>query len=233
MRTKIARPTVAGVIDELRTQSGPAATIALRGIKEALPVLVVKAVAGQLVGAYGVFDRVLRQAFIALTPVSTTLQGWVPRRMAVDNSARSAVAAMLVGLIFASIIVPLFTLLGAPLITWLSAGTLRPSAMETALCGSAIATSMLILLIGHACLVPLGSIRGIIYGNCAGIVSTLIALPVALKIDSSVASALTAVVLANVVQLGVLAGIMGRRIVIGRRSTGRHVCDSAAGATPQ
>ncbi|GJF11104.1 hypothetical protein NGTWS0302_05310 [Mycolicibacterium cyprinidarum] len=200
---------------ELRTQIGPAGTVALRGIREAIPVLVVQAVAAELVGAYGLFDRLLRQAFVALTPISTTLQGWVPRRMAIDNNARSAVTAMLVGLIIASVTIPLFALLASPLITWLSAGTTTPTIAEASLCGAAISTSMLISVIGHACLVPLGSIGGVIFGNVAGIFSVLIALPLTLSLDDSVTGALAAVVLANVVQIIVQLAVMRHRIAKG------------------
>lgn len=210
--TQLGRSTASDFLVELRTQIGAAGTVALRGIREALPVLVVQAVASELVGAYGLFDRLIRQAFIALTPVTTTLQGWVPRRMAIDNSARPALAAMLVGLTIASVGIPLFALLGGPFVTWISAGTTSPSISETILCGAAISTSMLVSVVGLACLVPLGSIAGVIFGNLAGIATVLIALPAVLLWDSAVTSALAAVVLSNVVQLAVQLAAMKKRV---------------------
>jgi hypothetical protein len=206
------RLTLSNFCAEIRTQFKPAGTIVLRGIREALPVLAVQAIAAELVGAYGLFDRLLRQMFILWKPVSTTLQGWVPRRMARDGNARPAVAAMYAGLVIASLTMPLFVLLGSPLIKWLSAGTMEPTVAETSLFGAAISTSMLISVIGLACLVPLGSIGGVIFGNVVGIIGLLVALPLMLTLDSSVTSALAAIVLANVVQTVALLAVMKRRI---------------------
>jgi hypothetical protein len=166
-------------------------------------VLVVTAVAAELLGAYGLFDRIQRQAVTALGPVILTLQGWVPRRIAADASARSAVAAMLAGFAGVPAVVLIFTLVGPPIIGWLSAGTLRPTFAQTLLFAIVIATNMLIQIILYACLVPLGGIAGVISSNLAGIIGIVVAIPVMSALERSVTYLLGALVIGNVVQIGV------------------------------
>ena len=192
---------VTGVIAELRTQLLPTVSAVIRGGTNALPVFVVTAVAPGLLGAFGVFDRLQRQATPALSPVISTLQGWVPRRMAADSSARPVVAALVASFAGAAALVLIFVWLGGPLISWLAAGKLKPTFGEVFLCGLVIATSMLIHVVAYACLVPLAGIRRVIPGDVVGIVTTLIALPIMLILESSVASALGALAIGNVSQL--------------------------------
>lgn len=215
--------SVSGLRAELRVQRGPAAASVLRGARDALPVLAVTAVAAGLVGAFGVFDRVQRQALGALAPMTSALQGWVPRRIAAENSARPALAAMWAGVAGSLVIVMLFALLGSPLIRWLSANTLEPSFAEVLLCGGVIATSILMQIISYVCLVPLGAIRGVILANVFGLVVIVVAIPVILSIERSVAYALGALLIGNVAQLIVQILTMRRQIVRGsylRRTEG-------------
>lgn len=195
------RPISTSVLAELRNQLAPAASSLLRGGRDALPVLMVTAVAADLIGAYGVFDRVGRQANNALTPVTATLQGWVPRRMAADANARPAVAAAVAGVAVAAVIFVSFMLLGGPLIRWLAAGTLRPTFAEILLLGAAIAINMLMQVINNACLVPLGGIRAAILSNLTGITAICISLTVLLLHEKSLVWALSALVSAYVIQL--------------------------------
>lgn len=201
---------VTRVRGELRKQLGPAASSVLRGCRDALPVLVVTAVAAELVGAFGVFDRIVRQALGVMSSVTSTLQGWVPRRMATEGGARPAVAAMLVTLAMALAVLLLFTWFGAPVIRWLAAGMLTPTFAEIVLCATVIATSIVIQVVAYACLVPLGVIRGVIWSALVGIVGILVATPIMLSAQQSVAYALAAVVIANVVQLVVQLWLFGR-----------------------
>lgn len=191
----------AGVRAEFRRQLGPATASVLNGGREALPVLVVTAVAAGLVGAYGVFDRAGRQASNALAPMTSTLQGWVPRRVANSNSARPAVAAMLVGFVAATAILVLFTLLGSPLIRWLAAGQLAPTFNEIFLFSAAIAINMQIQVINFACIVPLRGAIGVFWSNLAGVVAIPAALVVMLSLEQSVSYALGAIVIGYFVQL--------------------------------
>ena len=191
----------ASVRDELRKQVAPGATSVLRGGRDAIPVLVVTAIAAELLAAFGLFDRLIRQVVGVLTPLSSTLQRWVPRRMAAQGNARPVGAAILAGLAVATVIFALFALWGSRLISWMAAGKLTPTFAETALCGAVIATSMLIPIIAYACLVPLGGMRGIITGSILGIITVLVAMPVLLSVEKSLTFALMALIIGNVVQI--------------------------------
>lgn len=204
--------TSSGVLKEIRSQLRPAAASILRGGRDALPVLVLTAVAGGLVGAFGVFDRIQRQALGALTPLTSALQGWVPRRMALEKSARPALAAMAAAFAGASVFMAIFTWIGSPLIRWLSAGTVNPTLGESFLCSAVIATSIMIQVLAYVCLVPLGGISGVIASNLAGIVAVVVALPAAALIERSIEYALGAIVLANGLQMAVQLYVIYRRI---------------------
>lgn len=216
-----SEPRAISIRAEFRNQLSPAASSMLRGFRDALPVLVVTAVAAELVGAFGVFDRLVRQVLGVMSAVTSTLQGWVPRRMAAEGGTRPAVVAMLIGFAIACVAFVLFILLGSPLITWLSAGTVIPTSAETALCGSVIATSILIPINAYACLVPLGIIRGVILGAIAGIVAVAIVCPIMLSLERSVAFALGALTVGNLVQLLAQTWLMRSPLASGVRSLWR------------
>lgn len=199
---------------EIRDQIGSATSVMLRAGREALPVLMLTPAGPELVGVYGVFDRVIRQANNGLYPVAAALQGWVPRRISADFSSRPAVVALLTGVAAAASAFLLFITIGMPLVRWLSSGKVTPSLMETVLLSTAIALSMLIRIVDTACLVPLGSIRAVMVGNIVGIVALLVVLPVAFALNASVVAALTAVVVAYVTQL--LLQLIQMKFIISR-----------------
>ncbi|WP_157531203.1 hypothetical protein [Mycobacterium sp. IS-1496] len=190
-----------GVRVQLRAQIGPAAASMLRGGRDAIPVLLLTALATDLVAVFGIYDRVQRQALGALAPLTSALQGWVPHRMAKEASARPAIAAALAGFAAALAILAGFSLLGAPLVSWLAAGTIDPTSTEIFFCGAVIASSILVQIVGYACLVPLGGIRNVVRANVVGIVGILIALPVVASLEHSVAYALGALVIGNAAQI--------------------------------
>lgn len=202
--------SAARVAGELRKQAGPAASSILRGWRDALPVFVVTAVAAELVGVFGVFDRLVRQAMGVMSAVTSTLQGWVPRRMTMEGSPRPAVAAALMSFGLSLIVLVFFTILGSPLVRWLAAGKITPTSAEILLCGAVIATSIMIQVVAYACLVPLAVIRGVISSAVVGIIAIVVACPVMMSIERSVEYALGALVIANVVQLAVQLAMMKR-----------------------
>lgn len=195
------RLEIASIRSEMRNQLGPAASSILRGGRDALPVLVVTAIAAELVGAFGVFDRLVRQALGVMSSVTATLQGWVPRRIAAEGGTRPAVAAMVVGFGIAGTVVLLFAWFGSPVIRWLAAGTIQPTVGEVLVCGGVIATGIMIQIVAYACLVPLGAIRGVIWSALVGIFAILIACPLMLSIERSVLYALGALAIGNTVQI--------------------------------
>ena len=199
---------------ELWGRRGPIAASALRGGRDALPVLLVTAVAtAELVGTFGVFERIQRQIVGALIPVVSTLQGWVPRRIAIEKTARPAVTALLASCAGAPVIVLLFAWVGPPLVWWLSAKKVTPTLAEISLCGSFIATSLLIQVIAYACLVPLGGIRDVVKSDIAGVLCVLVGVPVVSILQPSVASVLGALVAGNVIQILMQIILMRRSIV--------------------
>jgi hypothetical protein len=209
------RTEAVSVWAELRSQLGPMAANLLRGGRDALPVLIVTACAGGLLGVFGVFDRVQRQVVGTLAPVVSTLQGWVPRRMVADNSARPAVLALVASFLASPLFLLVFALAGSPLIRWLSAGEVSPNLPEILWSGAFIATSVLIWVIAFACLVPLGRISNVIYGDLTGIASILIGILAATALEQSVVYILGALVIANVVQIVVQLALVRRSITGG------------------
>lgn len=222
MSAKSTRPRprrigVRAILTELQTQRGAAAASMLRGGRDALPVLVLTAVSADLVGAFGIFDRIQRQALGALAPVTSTLQGWVPRKMAASsNSARPTVVAAVAGIIGSLVIFLIFTLLGSPFVTWFAAGTIKPNSSEIVLCGAVIATGMLIQIVAYACMVPLGGMRGLVAGNAIGIITILVIIPTILLFERSVTFVLGALVIANLSQLA-LQILLWLRLLADRR----------------
>ncbi len=210
-----------GVGAELRRQLAPTAVTLLQAGRDALPVLVVTAAAAELLGVYGIFDRIQRQAVTALGPVTSTLQGWVPRRLIADNSPRAAKIALTAALAGTPFVILIATLVGPTFIGWLSAGALSPTFGQTLLFATVIATNMLIQIILYACLVPLGGIAGVIWSNVVGIISIAAAIPAMVAIDRSATLVLGAVVVGNTVQVAVQ--ILLFRVSIARsKHTGVH-----------
>jgi hypothetical protein len=198
---EIGPSVITGVRAELRNQLHPLASSLLRGGAFALPVFVITAVAAELVGVFGVFDRIRRQALAGFSPVTLTIQGWVPRRMANENTARAAVAAMAVGIAAAFVSLLVFTILGRPIIRLLAADALKPTFTENLLCGAVIATMIVVQVNDLGCLVPLGEDKGVLVGNVVGIIFVVAALLAMLSLEKSVTYALGAIVIGNVVQI--------------------------------
>lgn len=212
---KLAQVGDCSVRGQLRTQLRPVGSQLLTHGTRAMPVLMITGVAAELVAAFGVFDRLQKQAATALFPLTASFQEWVPRRIASDKSVRPAIAATSIGFVAAIGLAGVFTVAGPTLIRWISAGELASTRLEAFLCGAVIATTLLIALVGYACLVPLAGVASVLVANVVGLATIAIALPVMLEIERSLSQALLAVVIGNVAQLLVLLLIMGRRIVQG------------------
>lgn len=204
------------VLAEMRIQRGPAVVSVLRGARDAVPTFILAAVATDLVGAFGVFDRVQRQAIGALAPLTSTLQGWVPKRMAHDGSSRPVIVALFASLLGASVIFSGFALSGGPIIRWLAAATLHPSLVEIMLCSAIIATGILNQLISFACLIPLGGIRDAMWCSIAGIVAVFLTFPVLVPLERSVTGALLSILIATLTQICFQLVAVRRRIGRGR-----------------
>lgn len=189
------------VRSELRTQLAPLISSLLRGSTFALPPLLLATFAGGIVGVFGVFDRVRRQALAAFAPFTATLQGWVPRRVSSTNTWHAAAVGALAGLAGAIVSLVLFMLLGGRIIHWLSAGSLNPSWIEILICAMAIATSIVIQVNDLACLLPLRCATGVLINNLTGNLLLIPLMAAFLFYDRSVTSALGALVVANLLQI--------------------------------
>lgn len=186
---------------ELRRQLHPLLSSLLRGGVTVLPVLLVTAVAAELVAAFGIFDRIRRQALAGFAPVTLTLQGWVPRRIASEGNVRPVLAAIAAGFVTALLSLLLFVLSGSTIVGWLSAHRVEPTFAEIFLCGSAIATAIIVQVNDTACLIPLRQDRGVFVGNAIGVITVIFTLLALLTIERSLACALGALVVANTVQI--------------------------------
>ncbi len=88
------------------------------------PLVIVSAVAPQVQPLYALADKLQRQISIALVPVTTTIQGWVPRAADPSRRARTAIA-FAAGI---ALVTGLGVLVFAPvLMSWLGGGSLRPT----------------------------------------------------------------------------------------------------------
>ncbi len=195
------RPSISSILSQFRAQLAPVASFSLSNGANAVPVFVITGIAPGLVGSFGVFDRLQRQAVVGLSPLTAALQGWVPRRVANGGASRPTMAALGVALIAGAGITVATTAIGPTLITWLAAGQLKPTIGQGLLCGLVIASSMQINLIAYAVLVPLGGIRVVLVGNIVGFLATLASLLFMLSVHSSLSFALGALVIGNFVQL--------------------------------
>jgi len=216
---------------ELHEQIRPVLSFALSNGASALPVLMVNGVAAHLVGPFGVFDRLQRQAAVAVSPLTATFQGWVPRRLSTDGTERPIKAALGTGITAAVAVMATFAVLGGPALTWLSAGELSPTLLETLLSGAFIATTLLVNLVAYACLVPLGGIKGVITTNVAGVIVSLLAIPLLLTYENSVASVLEALVAGNLLQLLLQMALLRRLMLRWRIKRNRREaeCNDAEG----
>lgn len=188
----------------LRTQIRAVTASLLTSGVDAMPVLILAGVAPGIVGHYGVFDRINRMYNMALWPVTSTLQGWVPRRMATGGSLRPIGAVLGVGLCVSATLVIGVIIAGPPFIRWLSAGEVVPTPLECLLCGAVIATCFFAALVSNACLVPLKGIGGVVVANVVGAGVTLCAIPTFLLGAHSVSRVLAAVVVGTSAQLFIL-----------------------------
>ncbi|MCG7592775.1 hypothetical protein [Mycobacterium sp. PSTR-4-N] len=199
--------------EEFRMQFAAVISSLINGGRYALPVIMCTAIAPGIVGHYGVFDRLGRQATAALTPVTATFQGWVPRRMSADATLKPAFIAMSAAIGCGAVVALAFIAVGSPLTVWLSAGDLRPTMTEVTLFGISIALGMIVQVINLACLVPLAGIKSVVLTNVIGLVALATALPLLLSAQQSVELVLEAILIGYGCQLAGELYVMRRRTV--------------------
>ncbi len=139
----------------------------------ALPLVVVTIVAPAAQPVFALVDKFQRQISVALQPVITVAQGWVPRRDAAQSAARAR-SALLVGGGTALVIGVAVVLAGGPALDWLGSGEIAVMPLAIVLMSLFVAINFFESLVAKALLPSLGRLR---IGSHATIVSTLVALP--------------------------------------------------------
>lgn len=129
---------------------------ALTSLTAGAPILVVAHFAPVAVGAYSVFDRVMRQATVVLSPVAAYLQAWTPR--AINFSLRKVRARAV-----ARWSIPALTAIGIVVgiaanyaLVGFSAGQVVPTATQGILFGIALCATAAQQCVAYGSLLPLG-----------------------------------------------------------------------------
>lgn len=176
----------------------------------ALPLVVVTVVAPAAQPVFALVDKLQRQVSVALQPVITVAQGWVPRRDVAQSAARAR-TALAVGAAAASVIGLVVVLTGGPALRWLGGGEIAVMPLAVVLMALFVAVNFFESLVAKALLPSLGRLR---IGAHATVVSTFVVVPlVALGAALwGAVGALTAVVLGLVTRGAVEAVAASRTI---------------------
>lgn len=139
----------------------------------AVPLVVVTIVAPAAQPVFALVDKFQRQVGVALQPVITVAQGWVPRRDTVQSASRAR-SVLVVGGGMALVIGVAVLLAGAPALTWLGSGEIEVATIAIVLMALFVAVNFFESLVAKALLPSLGRLR---IGARATIVSTLVVVP--------------------------------------------------------
>ncbi|QCR41295.1 hypothetical protein C1N74_13310 [Microbacterium sp. SGAir0570] len=176
----------------------------------ALPVVVVSIVAPAAQPVFALVDKFQRQVGVALQPVITVAQGWVPRRDGAESAARAR-SVLLVGGGMSLAIGLAVVIAGGAALGWLGNGEIEVVPVAIVLMGLFVAVNFFESLVAKALLPSLGRLR---IGAQATLVSTVVVVPlVALgAILWAAPGALGAVVVGLVIRGAVEAGAASRTI---------------------
>lgn len=139
----------------------------------ALPLVVVTVVAPAAQPVFALVDKFQRQVSVALQPVITVAQGWVPRRSEAQSATRAR-RVLLVGGAMAALIGVVVAVSGGAVLGWLGGGQIAVSTAAIVLMALFVGVNFFESLVAKALLPSLGRLR---IGSHATIVSTLVALP--------------------------------------------------------
>ncbi|RLP10656.1 lipopolysaccharide biosynthesis protein [Propionibacterium australiense] len=126
-----------------------------------LPMVLVSFVNPAARPMFAFVDRVQRQIMVALTPLSTVMQGWVPRG---DRRSRGR-RALLVMIPLCALIVVAVIVLGPFLTDYLGDGVIRPGALIIVLMALFVALGTYETVLGRAVLTAFGRLRRITRAN--------------------------------------------------------------------
>lgn len=139
----------------------------------AAPVLLIGAFVPSALADYAFYDKVYRQGTSAMAPVAQVLQPWSARRTG-RAQWRRIEAAIGVGGTVALLTTIIGALLGAPVLTLLAAGEVRPGLLEAVLISAAIGLWVLRMISVRSGLIPLGDGRFVRYSSMTGMIVSLL-----------------------------------------------------------
>lgn len=160
-----------------RVQLPALSTMAFSAAYLYTPLLVVTSLAPSQAGVYAMADRLKQQATVAVSPVSQTLQGWVPsggRTRVKKRATRAALVATAAGLAAAT----MFALLAPWCSALLSDGQLNIGYAVSLPLGLALGLNVMSTCIGLACLFPLNMSASVSNSAICGFGVCLVVFPV-------------------------------------------------------
>lgn len=176
----------------------------------ALPVVVVAVIAPASQPVFALVDKFQRQVGVALQPVITVAQGWVPRRDSAVSASRAR-SALLVGGGMSLVIGGAVAVAGGPALAWLGSGQIGVGPAAVVLMASFVAVNFFESLVAKALLPALGRLR---IGARATIISTVVVVPlVAVGAVLWGAPGALAAVVAGLVIRGVVEAVAASRAI--------------------
>ncbi|MGR6743444.1 hypothetical protein ACU6RU_15530 [Microbacterium sp. F1-18] len=139
----------------------------------ALPLVVVSVVAPAAQPVFALVDKFQRQVGVALQPVITVAQGWVPRRDGAESASRAR-SALLVGSGMSLVIGTAVAMAGGAALDWLGNGEIDVMPLAIVLMALFVAVNFFESLVAKALLPSLGRLR---IGAQATLISTVVVVP--------------------------------------------------------
>lgn len=136
-----------------------------------LPLVIVTMVAPLAQPVFALVDKLYRQVLVALLPIVSVLQGWVPRGD--DPAAR--VRRMMWWTVGMSTVIGIGTVVVGPwILHYLGAQTVRPTTLDIALLAALLAVTFYVAVLGHAVLGTYRELRALAWSTLTG---TVIGMP--------------------------------------------------------
>lgn len=168
-------------------------------IYQSMPLLIVSAALPQATATYALGDRIRQQAMTAVTPVAQSAQGWVPRAKK-DELRRRVTSMRNIALLLAVAGAALFCAVMPFAAHLLGAGEVHVGWGLTIPFGITFGVNTATLIIGNACLLPLGKSGAVAASAIAGTV----VITASLIVFAVVPSEVTIAVATSVAQMSVL-----------------------------
>jgi O-antigen/teichoic acid export membrane protein len=160
-----------GTLPLLKRYGGGVASSLGSQLYTVLPLVIVTTVAPLAQPMFALIDKLYRQVLVALLPIVSVLQGWVPRG---EDPAQRVRTMMWWTLGMCATIGVGTVLVGPWILHFLGAGALTPTAIEIALLAVLLAVTFFVSVLGHAVLGTYRELRALARSTTIG---TLIGMP--------------------------------------------------------